>query len=107
MPFRGRIAALAFLLSAALSFSQEGNTGPKPSFPPSPEAVKKSRESVRDILKSDYARRGARDLEALGRRLLRLARDTKDDAARRTSLSWTGARGNGRAGRRFPSRRAA
>jgi hypothetical protein len=48
--------------------------------------VKKGRDSIRDILKADYARRGARDREALGRKLLQLALDTKGDAPMKASL---------------------
>jgi len=81
-----RLTVLALLLAAAPARPQDNSSEPKSSFAPSPEAVKKGRDSVRDILKTDYARRGARDREALARKLLQLALDTKGDPAMKTAL---------------------
>jgi hypothetical protein len=80
------LPVLALLLAAVPARSQDNSSEPKSSFPPSPEAVKKGRDSIRDILKADYVRRGARDREALGRKLLQLALDTKGDPAMKTAL---------------------
>lgn len=81
-----RWVVLAFLLAAAPARPQDNSAPPKSSFPPSPEAVKKGRDSVREILKADYARRGTKDREALARKLLQLALDTKGDPAMKAAL---------------------